>query len=66
MPEDLSREFKLTAQAIWNWVRPADRKENRKPDGATSAERKELSCLINHGTQSVQFKTSRNMGVAFA
>lgn len=41
-PEDLSREFEPTAQAIWNWVRQADRDEGRKPDGATSSEREEL------------------------
>ena len=41
-PEDLSREFEPTAQAIWNWVRQADRDEGRKPDGAASAEREEL------------------------
>ena len=44
-PEDLSREFEPTAQAIWNWVRQADRDESRKPDGAASAEREELSRL---------------------
>ena len=44
-PEDLSREFEPTAQAIWNWVRQADRYEGRKPDGATSAEREELNLL---------------------
>jgi transposase-like protein len=26
-PEALSREFEPTAQAIWNWVRQADRDE---------------------------------------
>jgi len=44
-PEELSREFEPTAQAIWNWVRQADRDEGRKPDGAASAEREELSRL---------------------
>ena len=32
-PEELSREFEPTAQAIWNWVRQADRDEGRRPDG---------------------------------
>ena len=44
-PEELSREFEPTAQAIWNWVRQADRDEGRRPDGPTSAEREELTRL---------------------
>jgi transposase len=44
-PEELSREFEPTAQAIWNWVRQADRDEGRRQDGATSSEREELSRL---------------------
>src|SRR6516164_9033589 len=44
-PEALSREFEPTAQAIWNWVRQADRDEGRRQDGATSAERQELTRL---------------------
>jgi transposase-like protein len=28
-PEPLSREFEPTAQAIWNWVRQADRDDDR-------------------------------------
>src|ERR1700739_1575098 len=44
-PEALSREFEPTAQAIWNWVRQADRDEGRRQDGATSAERGELTRL---------------------
>jgi transposase len=42
-PEELSREFEPTAQAIWNWVRQADRDEGRRQDGPTSAEREELT-----------------------
>jgi transposase-like protein len=34
-----------TAQAIWNWVRQADRDEGRRQDGATSTEREELTRL---------------------
>jgi transposase len=30
-PEALSREFEPTAQAIWNWVRQADRDEGHAP-----------------------------------
>src|SRR5271168_611473 len=44
-PEALSREFEPTAQAIWNWVRRADRDEGRRQDGPTSAEREELTRL---------------------
>ena len=44
-PEALSREFEPTAQAIWNWVRQADRDEGRRQDGATSAEREEQTRL---------------------
>ena len=44
-PEELSREFEPTAQAILNWVKQADCDEGRKPEGATSAERQELSRL---------------------
>jgi transposase len=29
-PEALSREFEPTAQAIWNWVRQADRDDGRR------------------------------------
>ena len=42
-PEDLSREFEPTAQAIWNWVRQADRDEGRRLDRPSSAEREEQS-----------------------
>src|SRR5258705_12260519 len=44
-PEALSREFEPTAQAIWNWVRQADRDEGRRHDGPTNAEREELTRL---------------------
>jgi transposase len=44
-PEELSREFEPTAQSIWTWVRPADRDEGRRQDGATSSEREELARL---------------------
>jgi transposase len=41
-PEELSPEFEATAQAIWNWVRQADRDEGRRQDGPTRADREEL------------------------
>ncbi len=44
-PEELSREFEPTAQAIRNWVRQADLDEGRRADGLTTEERKELSRL---------------------
>ena len=50
-PEKLSREFEPTAQAIWNWVRQADRDEGRRPDGPTSAEREELTRLRRENRQ---------------
>ena len=50
-PEALSREFEPTAQAVWNWVRQADRDEGRRPDGPTSAEREKLTRLRRENRQ---------------
>ena len=44
-PEELSREFEPSAQAIRNWVAQADRDEGRRPDGLTTPEREELRRL---------------------
>src|SRR5712671_6416096 len=44
-PEELSREFEPTAQAIWNWVRQAERDAGRRDDGLPEAERAELARL---------------------
>ena len=44
-PEELSKEFEPSAQAIRNWVKQADRDEGRRSDGSTSAEREELRRL---------------------
>ncbi len=44
-PEELSREFEPSAQAIRNWVVQADRDEGRRGDGLTSSERDELRRL---------------------
>ena len=44
-PEELSREFEPTAQAIRNWVGQADRDEGRRDDGLTTTERDELQRL---------------------
>ena len=51
-PEELSREFEPTAQAIWNWVRQADRDEGgRRDDSLPLAEREELSRLRRENRQ---------------
>ncbi len=44
-PEELSREFEPSAQAIRNWVAQADRDAGRRGDGLTSGEREELRRL---------------------
>ena len=44
-PEELSRQFEPTAQAIRNWVAQADRDEGRRQDGLTTNERDELQRL---------------------
>jgi transposase len=44
-PEELSREFEPSAQAIRNWVVQADRDAGRREDGLTSTEREELQRL---------------------
>ena len=44
-PEELSREFEPSAQAIRNWIVQADRDSGRLDDGLTSAEREELRRL---------------------
>jgi transposase len=50
-PEELSREFEPSAQAIWNWVGQAERDERRRDDGLTSAERDELGRLRRENRQ---------------
>lgn len=52
-PEELSREFEPTAQAIRNWVAQADRDEGRRADGLTTAERQELGRLRRDGVPPV-------------
>jgi transposase len=44
-PEELSREFEPSAQAIRLWVAQTDRDEGRRQDGLTSDERLELQQL---------------------
>ena len=50
-PEELSREFEPTAQAIWNWVRQAGGDSGLRDDGLPSAEREELSRLRRENRQ---------------
>lgn len=44
-PEELSRQFEPTAQAIRNWKAQAERDEGRRQDGLTTTERDELQRL---------------------
>jgi transposase len=44
-PEELSREFEPSAQAIRNWVVQTDRDEGRRADCLTTPEREELRRL---------------------
>ena len=44
-PEELSREFEPSAQAIRNWVAQVDRDGGRRADGLSSPEREELRRL---------------------
>lgn len=50
-PEELSREFEPSAQAISNWVKQADRDAGRRQDGPSSAEREELTRLRRENRQ---------------
>jgi transposase len=44
-PEELSKQFEPSGQAIRNWVSQADRDEGRREDGLTTTERDELQRL---------------------
>jgi transposase len=45
-PESLSKEFKVSAQSIRNWMRQADLDGGRRTDGLTTDERTELNRLL--------------------
>ncbi len=44
-PEELSREFEPSAQAIWNWVRQAERDGGVRQDGLPTDDQEELRRL---------------------
>jgi len=50
-PEELSREFEPSAQAIRNWVQQAERDGGRRADGLTSKEQEELRRLRRENKQ---------------
>jgi transposase len=50
-PEDLSREFEPTSQAIRNWVQQAEVDAGHRTNGLTSDERAELSRLKRENRQ---------------
>ena len=51
-PEELSREFEPSAQAIRNWVEQSGgQEESRRENGLTSAEREELHRLRRENRQ---------------
>ncbi len=50
-PQDLSREFEPSAQAIRNWVHQAGRDEGRRADGLSTDERAELTRLRRENRQ---------------
>ena len=50
-PEELSREFEPSPQAIWNWVRQAERDGGRGNDDLPVVEREELVRLRRENRQ---------------
>jgi transposase len=50
-PEELSREYEPSAQAIRNWAAQAERDEGTRSDGLTSQEQEELKRLRRENKQ---------------
>ena len=50
-PEQLAKEFELSAQTIWNWVKQADLDSGRREDGLTTEEKDELRRLRRENRQ---------------
>ena len=50
-PEELGREFKVSAQTIRNWVKQDDVNAGRRKDGLTTQEREELARLRRENQQ---------------
>ena len=44
-PQELAKEFELSAQTIWNWVKQADLDRGRRDDGLTTEEKDEVRRL---------------------
>ncbi len=67
-PEELSREFEPTAQAIWNWVRQAERDAERRDDRLPEVERVELTRLhrVNSQLRQKRLDPLRDLSLAKA
>jgi transposase len=50
-PEELAREFELSAQTIWNWVKQTDLDNGNRSDGLTTEEKEELRRLRRENRQ---------------
>jgi transposase len=44
-PAELAKEFELSAQTIWNWIKQVDLDNGRRSDGLTSEEKDEVRRL---------------------
>ena len=44
-PQDLAKEFELSAQTIWNWVKQTDLDSGRRDDGLRTEEKDEVRRL---------------------